>query len=124
MRRVLAVVLLTALCLIPTSGFSDGLCPGHPLPTVPYAHETLSVGGTAVPFTAAIYNTASQSPAIATVTLESAQIRAWSDGTVPTASVGQLINTNVFWVCGYQAIAGFKAIATSGTASLTVEYSK
>jgi len=124
MRRLLTLVLLAALCLVPTSGFSDGLCPGHPQPFIPYANEVLSVGGTAVPFTVATYTAGRQAPSLATVTVESASVRAWSDGATPTATVGQLINTNSFWVCGYTAIAGFKAIATSGTASLTIEYSK
>lgn len=124
MRQTLAVVLLVGLCLFPTSGFADGLCPGHPQPFIPYAKETLSVGAAAVPFTSSVYNTASQSPSLATVTVETASVRAWSDGSTPTASVGQLINTNSFWVCGYAAITQFKAIATAGTASLTVQYSK
>lgn len=124
MRRVLTVVLLAALCFIPTSGFSDGLCPGQTKPFIPYAKETLSVGAAAVPFTVATYNTAGQSPVLATVTVEAAFVRVWSDGSTPTAAVGQLINTNVFWVCGYKAINQFKAIATSGAASLSVEYSK
>ncbi len=124
--RLGAIALLFGILLLcPTSGEAD-FCPGHTQPYIPYAREvvTATSGGAAVPFTAATYNVASKSPALATVIVEGGTLRAWSSGATPTTTVGQLINTNTFWVCGYDAIVAFRAIAVTTTTTMTVEYSR
>ena len=87
---------------------------------VPFAHETLTVADSATSLTSATYSDATR----AEMTLETAQIRMWADGTDPTASEGILVEIGDTIVLNSPAqIAGFRAIragSTSGT--LPVQY--
>ncbi len=85
-------------------------------------HETLTVGASSVPLTASVY-AALFAVNSATITIESANIRFWIDGTAPTASVGHLANSGDVVKLSGQDIKNFNAIATSGTATLYVTYS-
>lgn len=89
-----------------------------------YKNETIVVADTAIGFTASILAMVN-SPQIkrATCTTEEAQIRAWEDGTDPTASVGQILNIgDVFEVAGVDA-ANFRAIRTgSVSGKISVAY--
>ena len=99
-----------------------------------YNHETLSVGTTAVGFTATTYapggvaallsnlNTA----LMATVLVETAPIRVWTDGVSPTSTVGVLYPIgSSFSVYGTYDVMQFLAISQSGaTASLDVQFAR
>ena len=81
----------------------------------PFAHETLTVADTAVGLTSATYSDATR----AEMTLETAQIRVWDDGTAPTASVGMLVEIGDTIVLNSAAqIANFKAIRTGTTSGV------
>ena len=86
----------------------------------PFAHETLTVADTAVGLTSATYSDATR----AEMTLETAQIRMWADGTDPTASAGILVNVGDTIVLNSAAqIANFKAIRTGSTSgTLSIQY--
>jgi len=124
MKRWLLVSIFFLLALsFPTTGSAQGLCSGLPHPVICYAHETLTVSNTAVPFTASVYAPGGkQGPEIAAVTLEGDNIRVWYDGGVPTSTVGQLIQQPVFWVCGGDSIRKFLAIRQTTDATLNIEY--
>lgn len=83
-------------------------------------NETITVADSAVGLTTATYLDAIR----AEMTLESGQIRFWSDGTDPTASVGRIVNVGDDIILNSVAqIAGFKAIRTGSTSGkLSVEY--
>ena len=87
---------------------------------VPFAHETLTVADTAVGLTSATYSDATR----AEMTLETAQIRFWVDGTAPTTSAGILVNVGDVVVLNSAAqIANFKAIRTGSTSGvLSIQY--
>ena len=87
---------------------------------VPFAHETLTVADTAVGLTSATYSDATR----AEMTLETAQIRVWLDGTAPTATVGMPIYVGDPIVLNSAAqIANFKAIRTNSTSgTLSIQY--
>ena len=86
----------------------------------PFAHETLTVADTAVGLTSATYSDATR----AEMTLETAQIRIWLDGTAPTASAGILVEIGDPIVLNSAAqIANFKAIRTGSTSgTLSIQY--
>ena len=87
---------------------------------VPFAHETLTVADTAVGLTSDTYLDATR----AEMTLETAQIRMWADGTDPTASVGIPAEIGDTIVLNSAAqIANFKAIRTGTTSGvLSIQY--
>lgn len=88
----------------------------------PYDHETITVADSAIGCTAATSVEASR----AEMTLETAAIRMWDDGTAPTASVGELvqIGSRIILKSPIQ-ITNFKAIRVGITsAKLTVQYFK
>ena len=122
MRRVFALLAMIGVLMVPARGLPQGLCPGRTQPMIPYAHETLTVSNTAITLTASVYNAGGVSPGMAVVVLTGDNIRVWSDGTAPTAAVGQLINANAFFLCGYESIAQFKAIRQTTDASMSVQY--
>lgn len=86
----------------------------------PFDHESITVADTAIGLTPATYAAATR----AEMTLETAQIRKWADGTAPTASVGQIVEVGDVIVLNSAAqIAAFKAIRTGGASGvLRVEY--
>lgn len=90
-----------------------------------FAHESITVAGTAIGFTAATYLTSSEKAKRAIVTVEDAQIRYTYDGTTPTSSIGHLLNPmDVLVLIGSDNITNFKAIrvsSTSGTLKITYE---
>jgi hypothetical protein len=91
-----------------------------PIGTTPFDHETLTVAATAVGLTTATYLDAIR----AEMTLETGQIRYWSDGTDPTATVGRIVEIgNIIILNSAAQIANFNAIRI-GTASgkLSIEY--
>jgi hypothetical protein len=63
---------------------------------------------------------------LATCTLETGQIRVWSNGTAPTASVGMLVNAGTtFMVYGVDDVANFRGIRTGSTSGLlNCQYSR
>ena len=93
----------------------------------PFSFEQLSIGsGSASSLTAGTYNPSAAAPAReAFITVRSADIRYRLDGTVPTASVGHFHSgtQNVPLVLtGFTEISNFRAIATSGTATIDITY--
>ena len=87
---------------------------------IPFDHEVVTVGSTAVGLTSDTYLDAIK----AEMTLETAQIRKWADGTDPTPSVGQIVEIgDIIVLISAAQIAGFKAIRTGSTSGiLSVEY--
>lgn len=86
------------------------------------AKEILTIGSTATTFTAAtIVNCKA-----AFMTVESASIRIWMDGSTPTATEGHLISDgDPFVVRGVNNLRNFKAIRVTGTdATVMVTYYK
>ena len=81
----------------------------------PLDHEELTVADSAIGLTSATYLDATR----AEMTLETAQIRIWVDGTDPTASEGHLVEVGDIIILNSVAqIAGFKAIRTGGTSGV------
>jgi len=91
-----------------------------------YDMETLTVAGTAVAFTAAKLAVASKEKAIrAWVTVAGADVRYRVDGTAPTAAVGHAVeNGGTIEIEGQTNLERFRIIAQSGTATVTVSYSR
>ena len=86
------------------------------------AHESITVTDSAVGLTAGTYGDATK----ANMTLETAPIRVWKDGTDPTSSEGHPVEVGD-QINLYNAadIANFKAIRTGSTSGkLTVTYSE
>lgn len=81
-------------------------------------NETLSVGASAVGFVSIPSGTTK-----AIVTCETASIRYWISGTLPTVSAGHLVNAgDVIELDSSGQVTNFKTIAVSGTASLQITY--
>lgn len=96
----------------------------------PLEYESLTIAGTAVPFTTAkVAPTSSSSgyastkAVLAHVSVETDSIRYRIDGHDPTASEGHLIPANTsFWVQGITSIENFRAIKVTNNATLKVTY--
>ncbi len=90
-----------------------------------FAFEQITVGSTAIGFTASTVQPASGKPAtLAVCAVETQPVRWRSDGTAPTSSAGypQAVASE-FTVFGSHDLNNFKAIRTGGTsATLTVAY--
>lgn len=117
---VLGLVLSVGLLVPPTFAQvspSVSVCPGIRNPILPKGFQQLSAGGTAVALTVP---SASQ---MAVVTVEVASIRWRDDGTSPTATVGVFVaSAGTTVLCGNSVLNAWKAIATSGTATLGISY--
>jgi hypothetical protein len=120
LRRGLVLVLLVLglPCVAgaqPCQGLDAQILP------MPSSYETLTVAGTAVPFTAGKYSQGGFNAA--QVTVETAAISYTVDGTTPTATVGhQAIAGSGFGICGLDAIKAFRAIQVVGAATLKITY--
>ena len=94
-----------------------------------FATETLTIGGTAVGLTVAIYAPATavapQQPAsYAVITVEGDQVRFWPTGD-PTATLGILLNVNdMVELHGVNEIRTFRAIRVTNNATLQVAYAR
>lgn len=127
MRKQLIFVALVALFAVTAEA---QVCPGVTGPTANYRSEAITVSSTAVGFTAATINAASDQgkPLLfAEVTLETNPIRVRADGLNPTAAIGALWNSvsggNVkFYVCGEASMRAFRAIRTVSDAAITAAY--
>lgn len=86
----------------------------------PLDHETITVADSAIGLTPATYLDAERAEMI----LETAQIRMWTGGAAPTASVGRIVEVGDTIILNSRAqVAGFKAIRTGSTSGkLSVEY--
>lgn len=91
-----------------------------PVGLLPFDHETITVADAAIGLTAATYLDATR----AEITLETAQIRFWDDGTAPTTTVGRIVNIGDEIILNTAAqVTGFKAIRTSASSGkLMVQY--
>ena len=97
----------------------------HPLDT--FAFEALSVGTTAVGFTAATFGPSTGTPAIlADFVVESGAIRYRTDGTDPTAATGTPVEVGQqFTVWGTMDIRSFRAIRRDGvSATLSTHFAR
>lgn len=100
--------------------------------TVPFAKEELSISSTATALTSSVYSPGGSEPAsVALITVETSDIRWWSNGTTPTDSGGTAsghvtVAGGVINLDSATAIANFKAIAkTNGqTAAIKVTFSR
>lgn len=84
----------------------------------PFAKESITVSSSVKTLTQATYKPASPArQAIrAIITLETAPIRYWYDGSTPDANTGHLfIPTTTLTVVGYEAITNLKMIADTAT---------
>ena len=91
-----------------------------PIGTTPFDHETLTVAAVAVGLTAATYLEATR----AEISVTTAAIRMWVDGTDPTATVGEPVQIGDRIILDSAAkIAGIRFIRIGGTsAELPVHY--
>jgi len=88
-----------------------------------YAHETLTVSSTALPFTATVYDSGSGRPQSALVTIATDNIRFWSDGTAPTATIGHLGTAGTpIEVCGFSNLKNWRMIRQTTDATVSVSY--
>lgn len=90
--------------------------------TLARAAETITVGATAVSLTAASTYLNKQKGCVAR--LETAQIRFWTDGTVPTATTGVVLEVGDVLRMTIDEARNFKGIRTGATSGvLSVECS-
>lgn len=89
-----------------------------------FAFETITVTGGALPFTVTKAFIADTMPAErAVVTVETAPVRFTLDGTVPTSTVGHLLNPgDVLVVQAETNLRNFRVIVVSANATLQVTY--
>lgn len=89
-----------------------------------YAFEQITVGTTAVGLTVGNIRSGTDSTKEVELTVETAQIRYRTDGTAPTASVGNLVNpTERIALHSYAELINFSAIRVGATsATLDVIY--
>jgi len=81
----------------------------------PLDHEAITVADSAIGLTSATYLDATR----AEMTLETAQVRIWVDGTDPTTSEGHIVEVGDIIVLNSVAqIAMFKAIRIGGTSGV------
>ena len=88
--------------------------------TSAFDSESLTVAASSVGFTSATYAPSGEPPAQKVVFyVETAQVRYWTDGSAPTASVGIIADVgDIIAVEGSSDIAGFRAIRTGGTSGV------
>ena len=91
-----------------------------------YDKEILTVAATAIGFTAAKLSPSStDTPKAAICTLESGEIRFWTDGSTPTSSEGHILAIGAQLIIeSFDSMKGFLAIRTgavSGVLSVTYE---
>lgn len=88
--------------------------------TSAFDSESLTVAATSVGFTAATYAPSGEPPAQKAVFyIETAQIRYWTDGSAPTASVGIIGEVgDLIELEGSSDVAGFRGIRTGGTSGV------
>ena len=90
------------------------------------SHESLTIANTAVGISAAVHTVSDQKVSKCVGRLETAQVRYWSDGTAPTASVGILLEVgDVITLNNWATIKNFRAIRTGAVSGvLSVECAK
>lgn len=126
MLSFLAPWLLCIGCL-PTFAFAQcqALSPNQ---IVPLGYETQTVADTALPLSAATYQTATYTAALAVLTVETAPIRFKLVGTVPTSTDGQPLpasttsSTSSLMLCGIEEIRGFRMIRSTGVSAVVNTY--
>lgn len=91
-----------------------------------YEFETLTAGAAALPFTAAKLTATNKEAAIrAWVSVVGGDIRYRCDGTAPTASIGHYVaDGGTAEIEGKTNLTRFQMIAASGTAAVTISYSR
>lgn len=133
MRITLTVALSALLWLAPTPAgaqlSAEGHCPGANNPLVAYAQETITVSGSPIGPTQAIYNPisggfAGSVPIVAAVTVAAGAlvgpISALDTSTNPGATAGMVYQPGQrFWICG-RSISAVKFVA-QGLASGLVQ---
>jgi hypothetical protein len=124
MKKMFAVCLAAALILAPLPARAQSNECGTG-PSVPFAHETITVSTTAVGFTLATYAPSSPPKANqAFVSVNSNSVRVWFDGTSPTASDGILIAAGqTFRVCAASLARTLMIRAVGVDAEVAVQYS-
>lgn len=106
MKKILMVIMLV---LISTTIFAG-------------THETITVSSSAIGISADVKSPSGQAnPTRCLLTLETASIRYWLDGTDPTSTVGHLLTAGQILILDrVEEIYNFKSIAVSGDATLRV----
>jgi hypothetical protein len=122
-RKIYIAAILGAAVCASSGQAAPGGCTNAPSLT-PFAFETITVGATAVGFTATVYAPTGAVPAdMAVVTTEDDAIRYREDGVDPTAAVGHVIAVDTaFTACGVQSIRNIRMIRVTTDASLSVSY--
>ncbi len=87
-----------------------------------YAHETLSVGTTAVGLSSSVYAVGGKLPDQAFITCGGADVRFWLDGTAPTTTAGHVLKVDQnLTIIGLKKIQNVKFICGT-SATLAVSY--
>lgn len=98
-----------------------------------FDHEEIDLSGSTVQgLTATKYAPVAVAPALpapsarlAVISVETANIRYWTDGTDPTSSVGLLVAAgSTITLFGRKDIKGFRAVPVSGSPKLMVQYKR
>jgi hypothetical protein len=120
-------ILLLWLLLGSLPGLSMAQCPGIVTTLVPFAEETLTIGATAQPLTASVYQPVGTPASLAVATVKGADISYFLVQT-PTTGDGGLghrltgVPPQSFVICGLDSIKSFKAIRVTTNALLTLTY--
>lgn len=122
MKRLIVVALL----LIPAIGLdaAPDNCTANPVLN-PMGYESITVGSTAIGFTATVYAPSGVGPAdFALVTVETASLRYREDGVNPTTSEGHLVaESQILKVCGQRSIQLVRFIEAVEADAATIKVS-
>ena len=118
-RWVWSLLVVCLLVCVPVA--TQAQCLGVAVPLVALDHESITVAGTAIGFTAAKIVQTAGTAAMAVLTTEDAPIRFTVNGTTPTSTVGHLIQPSAtVIICGSLDINKFRSIRTTGTSGTAV----
>ncbi len=90
-----------------------------------FAHEVLTGTGSSQPLTASVYapSALGLTARLAVISVDTANIRYWTDGGDPTATDGiQVVAGTSISLVGMADIKGFRFIAVSGSPKVQIQY--
>ena len=122
-RWMVSLWLLGMVLCLPV--LSQAQCQGVTVPVISFDYESITVGATAIGFTAAKIVQAAGTAVMAFVSVETASISMTLNGTTPTSSIGHLWTAGqAFTVCGSLDIGRFRAIQVVSSGTMKVTYFK
>jgi len=123
MKKIFFLFVLVAALMLPSILGAQQCFIGNVRGIEPLDHDELTIGAVASGFTAGTIQQAAGNAHIAVVTIETDEIRYWTDGTTPTGSSGHLAAAgSSFLVCGLNSLKNFLAIRVTTDADMKVSY--